>query len=63
MLCASAMLLAGGACARRDVPAAGRPERADTASARAIVRDRPERLVLPLAPRGAGRVIYGRIAP
>src|SRR5260221_11438952 len=62
-LFASALLLAAGSCARHDAPAMARAAPADTAAARAIVRDRPERLVLPLAPRGAGRVIYGRIAP
>lgn len=56
-----ALLLA--ACERRSKPAAMRAIHADSATARAIMRDQPERLVLPLAPRGAGQVAYGRVAP
>ncbi len=57
------MLAAALSCARRD-RAATRPETlADTATARAIERDRPVRLVLPLAPAGAGQVVYQGVAP
>ena len=60
---AALMLLAALSCARRD-RAVARPETlADTTTARAIERDRPERLVLPLAPAGAGQVVYQGVAP
>lgn len=50
-------------CARRREPVATSAVDGDTAAARAIERDRPERLVLPLAPPGAGRVAYVGVAP
>jgi outer membrane biosynthesis protein TonB len=50
-------------CARRREPAGGGAPHADSTTARAIERDRPERLVLPLAPPGAGRVAYVGVAP
>jgi outer membrane biosynthesis protein TonB len=50
-------------CARRREPARGPEPHADSTTARAIERDRPERLVLPLAPPGAGRVAYVGVAP
>jgi TonB-like protein len=50
-------------CARREVPAGTPAAHPDTAAARAIERDRPERLVLPLAPPGAGQVAYVGVAP
>ena len=57
------IVLAVLSCTRRG-PAAARPETlSDSAAARAIERDRPERLVLPLAPAGAGQVAYQGVAP
>lgn len=49
------------ACGRREP--APPPAAPDTAATRAIVRDRPEHLVLPFAPPGAGRVVYQAVAP
>src|SRR5438067_8637261 len=56
------LLLTSSSCSRRPVPPA-RQAAADTAAARAIARDRPERLVLPLGPAGAGQVAYEAVAP
>lgn len=53
----------GFSCARRHQPAGAAAPQVDSTTARAIERDRPERLVLPLAPPGAGRVAYVRMAP
>ena len=58
-----ALLLAAASCARRTEPASTHSAPADSKTARAIGRDRPERLVLPLAPPGAGQVVYERVAP
>jgi outer membrane biosynthesis protein TonB len=56
-------LALGASCARhRDEPAPARVH-PDTLAGQAIERDRPERLVLPLAPPGAGRVAYFGVAP
>jgi hypothetical protein len=61
------MLLLSGvlsaACARHDAPAAAGSPRPDTATAQAIARDRPEPLVFPLAPAGAGQVTVRSVAP
>ncbi len=47
-------------CARRETAAQAAPP--DSAAARAIAQDRAERLVLPLAPAGAGRVTLQAVA-
>lgn len=50
-------------CARRREAAGPATVHPDTLTTQAIERDRPERLVLPLAPPGAGRVAYVGVAP
>jgi TonB family protein len=56
------LALALPSCGHRTAPAS-RSVPADTAVARAIARDRPQRLVLPLAPAGAGRMSFAAVAP
>src|SRR5207244_10560309 len=56
------LMLAGASCARRKAPAIV-PEAADTMAAGAIARDRPQRLVLPLAPLGTGQMAIEAVAP
>ena len=60
---AALLLLAASSCTHRNKPAVAPASQADTAAAFAIERDRPERLVLPLSPRGAGQLVYERVAP
>lgn len=50
-------------CGRHEHATPARGSLADSGAGRAIVRDQPERLVLPLAPAGAGEVVYGRVSP
>ncbi len=56
-----ALALAAGACARRDT-APPNAQAADSAAARSIARDRAERLVMSLAPEGAGEMVVQAVA-
>ena len=56
-----ALALTSGACVRHD--AAGTPAAvADSAVVHAIAHDQSERLVMPLAPTGAGHIVMGAVA-
>src|SRR6266516_8219589 len=58
-----AAVVAATSCARQEHATPARGGLADSGAGQAMVRDQPERLVLPLAPAGAGRVVYERVSP
>ena len=57
------VLLTIASCSRREPHTDRTAPPPDTAAARAIARDQPERLVLPLAPAGSGRVSFAAVSP